>query len=396
MTIRLLYHHPDSPGAVSPFDEAIISIATGQHVRLACPYISPQYLRRALSVSASWRLLTDVEEWLSSSYQQQRKEVHRFLVRNHSTIRHLPRLHAKVAIASRAAMLGSANFTDFGIRWRTEVSVLLEDEPQVEELVSWFEAHWVKAYELPIDEIAEFIKSLPKRRPADEDFDAALFPLLSSKPARLVALNSDASVAHRQLVQRVGMAGSREWVEGYLDLVRLLLDELAMKSSDPRLAMSIWKKSGGRFLPVSINNRYVLAPENKNGERLIGIIFGHDPKRLIGMKDKVAWSDQFDPLRGEDSKQVPFFVRLRSAEDIIQDDEVRSGWLEAARCEIERARSSPYRRFHVPACYNLVADPAYRRRVLDEGFPVFSGCSQETTARGAAQGRPRPSSRHGR
>jgi len=61
MAIRPLYHDFDSPGAVSPFDAAIVSILGGEHVRLVCPYISLAYLRRVESLSASWRRLTDVE-----------------------------------------------------------------------------------------------------------------------------------------------------------------------------------------------------------------------------------------------------------------------------------------------------------------------------------------------
>src|SRR5437660_1066459 len=106
MPIRLLYHDPDSPGAVSPFDAAIVSIARGDHVRLACPYSSLAYLRRVVALSASWRLLTDVEEWLLSQNRMQRERIYGFLVRNRSVIRHYPHLHAKVVIGSRAAMLG--------------------------------------------------------------------------------------------------------------------------------------------------------------------------------------------------------------------------------------------------------------------------------------------------
>ena len=377
MTIRLLYHDPDSPGAVSPFDAAIVSLVTGDNVRLACPYLSLPYLRRVTSLSASWRLLTDIEEWLLSQNRTQRERIYEFLVCNRSVVRHYPHLHAKVVIGSRAAMLGSANLTDAGIRRRTEVSVLLEDEPQVQELSAWFETHWLKSHELPLDDIAQFMTSLPEGAVVEEASDAAVFPPLSTIPARLVPLPSslseseivqDDQAAHQRLIQRVGMAGNRAWLEGYLDLVKLLLEDLGMESSDPRLAMSIPKGRGGWFLPVSINNRYVVAPQTRNGEDLIGIIFGPDFEDRPGLRDKVVEYGRFEALPGEDSEEVPFFLRLRSAEEVMQDGEVKLGWLEAARREVERARASPFRRFHVPACYRLAVHPAYRQSVLDQGF----------------------------
>src|SRR5437763_739755 len=139
MPVQLLYHDADGPGSVSPFDAAMLRIARAGSVRLACPYIGLGYLGRVIGQSPAWWLLTDFEEWLRSQDQKQREKVYDFLVQDRDKIRHYPQLHAKVAIGSRLAMVGSANFTDAGIRRRTEVSVLLRDELQVQELTDWFD-----------------------------------------------------------------------------------------------------------------------------------------------------------------------------------------------------------------------------------------------------------------
>ncbi len=186
MTFRLLYHNVDSPGAISPFDEALVSIATGDDVRLACPYISLSYLERLTKLSTSWRLLTDVEEWLRSHNRTQRERILLFLVRFRARIRHCPRLHAKVAVGSRSAMLGSANFTDLGIKWRTEMCMMVEEEPQVRQLTEWFETHWSKGYEVRRTEIDEYLKTLPEDAVTQHGNDPVLFHPSRSKPARLV------------------------------------------------------------------------------------------------------------------------------------------------------------------------------------------------------------------
>jgi hypothetical protein len=191
MRVRLLYHDPDCPGGVSPFDEAIFRIARADIVCLACPYIGLGYLQRVLRLTRSWRLLTDVEEWLRSQDRMQRQRVYEFLVRNRFMVKHSPRLHAKVVIGSCSAMLGSANFTDAGIRRRTEVGVYLADQPRVRELSEWFEIQWQRAYELDkvrLKRIAAFMKSLPKRPVVEETPSLVVSPPPSTQPAGLVQL----------------------------------------------------------------------------------------------------------------------------------------------------------------------------------------------------------------
>jgi hypothetical protein len=191
LRLRLLYHDPDCLGNASPFDEAILGIARAENVCLACPYIGLAYLRRVIRLTESWRLLTDVQEWLRSQDNTQREGIYQFLAHNRFLIRHSPRLHAKVVIGSRSAMVGSANLTDAGIRQRTELAVRLDGSPQVQELTKWFEAHWTRAYELDracLKRIAAFMKSLPKARVVEDTPYPAISPLLPARLARLVPL----------------------------------------------------------------------------------------------------------------------------------------------------------------------------------------------------------------
>ncbi len=67
MPVILVHHTPESSGGgVSPFDTAIMEIATGRDVRIACPFLGVKYLQRVIDRASSWRLLTDVEAWLAS------------------------------------------------------------------------------------------------------------------------------------------------------------------------------------------------------------------------------------------------------------------------------------------------------------------------------------------
>ena len=188
MAFRLLYHDPDLRGAVSPFDRALLSITTGDDVRLACPYISLPYLERLIRCSASWRLLTDVEEWLRSESRKNREDIFRFLVRYEPMIRHCHRLHAKVAVGSRAAMLGSANFTDLGIRGRTEMSIMIEEEPHIRQLTEWFETYWARGQELRLSDIRKYLKTLPEDAVVQNGGSSGLFDHRPTEQARLVEI----------------------------------------------------------------------------------------------------------------------------------------------------------------------------------------------------------------
>jgi len=197
MTAKMLYHDPKSRSDDSPFDKAIRSIALEGELRLACPYISLDYLYGVIS-GTSWRLLTDIKELLRTQSPTEREKVVEFLSDHRASVRHYSRLHAKVAIGLRAVLFGSANFTNSGIWKRTEVSAIIDDAPQIVELTQWFEACWSspEAREMPSkDAMAEYVKSLPvEPTPAEED-EPKLFPPLLTKPACLTEMEDRQAAA---------------------------------------------------------------------------------------------------------------------------------------------------------------------------------------------------------
>jgi hypothetical protein len=143
MPVKLVHHTPESVrGGVSPFDAAIIEIATGKEVRIACPFLGVKYLRRVIDRAASWRMLTDVEAWLASQTAASRAQVVDFILAYREQIHHCADLHAKVVIGGDRALVGSANLTIKGIRRRIEMGVRLDDCEQVVELSEWFDRLW--------------------------------------------------------------------------------------------------------------------------------------------------------------------------------------------------------------------------------------------------------------
>src|SRR5262249_54020132 len=145
MATTLVYHKPGVTGQESPFDSAIVRLAAGKSVDIACPYFNVEYLRRVDGLTQAWRLVTDLDAWIASHERGQREEIVRLLDEFPSRIRHLPRLHAKVVVSPEEALVGSANLTFSGLQNNVEMSVSVTDARLVRELRTWFQACWDRA-----------------------------------------------------------------------------------------------------------------------------------------------------------------------------------------------------------------------------------------------------------
>ena len=157
---RLLYHAPDNPNQESPFDRAIVQVVQGQEVSIVSPYIGVQYLHRLIGMSTSWRLISDVLEWLSATPVSERGAVYEFLKEHDGQVHHYPAIHAKTVVSRVGAYTGSANLTDAGVLRRTEFGVLLTDPDQVHEIQQWFDAIWSQTSPPPLQSVLDLIAEL--------------------------------------------------------------------------------------------------------------------------------------------------------------------------------------------------------------------------------------------
>lgn len=145
---KLLFHRVGL-AEISPFDEAITSIAKGSHVKIVSPYIGLGYFQRLIALSPGWRLITDIEAWLSSLESQERIRSTQFIQNNYERIHHFRDIHAKTVIGCATAYLGSANLTSKGIQARTEMGILVDELEMIADLNSWFDELW-QATSIPV------------------------------------------------------------------------------------------------------------------------------------------------------------------------------------------------------------------------------------------------------
>lgn len=158
---RLVYHDLSGiSGQFSPFDKAVLEVAKSGAVSIVSPYIGVDYLQRIIQASNEWRLISDIEAWLSSLSIRARPKAWLFIRENLESIHHCPAIHAKAVISQKLAMFGSANLTNTGILSRTEMGILIDEPMMVLELGVWFNTLWHQTLPPIADETNAFVQWL--------------------------------------------------------------------------------------------------------------------------------------------------------------------------------------------------------------------------------------------
>ncbi|GAB3019996.1 phospholipase D-like domain-containing protein [Natronobiforma cellulositropha] len=369
---RLLYHSETSyQGGESPFDEAIRNVASSDEVWIACPYIGPTYLKSVLRTVDEWRILTDVEAWIEAFHGDSRTEITALLEAHRDRIHHFENLHAKVVLSEDLAVVGSANLTEKGIRKRTEVGVLFEDDETVTELREWFARLWSESDPADPDELETFVRASP---PASFTYTPSTAPLSSNAPrvnaSYVVPLEPSVGEptdahddAHEAVVKRVAMAPSREWADAFFELLGDLIAATGLTTDDGHLVTSIPQKNR---ISISVNRRMVL-----------GAFFSPDPRTGFILPNDTENADElleaadgyYEFSSGGSTRGTPHWVEYEGEPKRMVDRPFRRAWIDAVHDELDRASWSPYRDSHEPLVYRAGVDQAYRRRVLDDAFP---------------------------
>ena len=387
MTARLIYHTPESmAGGVSPFDIAISEMTENEDLRIACPYIGLPYFERMIEKCSSWRLITDVQEWLRSNGGDSRDQIVELILANAERVRHCEDLHAKVLIGERQALTGSANFTMKGITGRVEVSVLFEAGEQVDELRAWFDLLWSETKPVLPADLRAYAVTTPQ-----PDWSRPIAPLPCDFPGVAATLLHTAVAlggspdAESRLIECLRQAPDRRWADSFLDMANDLLNVTHLQNDDPRLDMAIRRE---KFLAITIGCRMVLAafrvdkvqdwegwkwlvpnyvkPPNHAAVELI--LPTSMAPHIEGMQDAIRHGSYDPRFSGETRENVPRFVSFSKPSVFGFSPDVIEAWKQASRAECDNQRISNFRKFHQPIFHRAVTDLAYRHRLLDRAF----------------------------
>jgi hypothetical protein len=370
-----LVHHTDesASGGASPFDAAIREIVADEDVLIACPYITLDYLEPVLRDGDSWRLLTDVEAWLGNYSVNKRESIREFIARHHERIHDVRDLHAKAVIGETDALVGSANLTWTGLGGRDELGVRFDESERIAELREWFDGLWEEGSPAKLDEIDERIRT---SSPVPSSATGGGAASISSDARRVNAsvVRNDTKVrtteeadtedrgAHQRLVERIGKAPNREWIDRHFDLFEELLAVSELSNDDPILVASI-PKTGG--IHITLNHRYVLVMMRSTRFQT-SFILSDDTTNLNRF---ISQTTKYEPFSNAGGEPAPHLLTFDNGLEQITDPSFKRGWLSAILNEVEnRAEKARWRSKHEPAVYRAAVDHDYREEVLSEAF----------------------------
>ncbi len=164
MANTLIYHTNKSKlGGRSPFDEHIQRLCKESYLRIVYPYLNFSYFQKLiLHNNLDWLLITDIPELFSSISTKERIRWCEFIKTNISKIRHVYNLHAKLIFNRDIAIIGSANFTFKGLTEREELSVMIDNKENIDELKSWYDKLWKIGDEIDLINLEQISKEIEK------------------------------------------------------------------------------------------------------------------------------------------------------------------------------------------------------------------------------------------
>ncbi len=349
-----MYHSLDAPSRTSPFARAIAKITRGGKVDIVGPYLSVKRLLEVTSRASSWRLVTDVQEWLrAEGYEAQRAAD--FIEAHHERVQDCRGVHAKVVIGTEEALVGSANLTNAGLGRRTEMAVLIDTAATITELAAWFEALWKSSAFVDVSAARALANALggAQARAASDELNAviervqlpAAGPCVRADPTideSSTALAVLGPLDHTTLV-RIGkrlrrLGSTREQIETTLDVLREAVVASQLGPEDPRLFVNISASDPHYIASVTVGNKYVASAG----------FLGKTP--MIALTMSKASVERPDIARlalrvgeGFAHRDGLYLVRLPPSAIRSLPDEVIEDWHACIRDEATRSESSPYR-----------------------------------------------------
>ncbi len=371
--IELLAHSADAEESV--FERALVRIFGEGQLDIACPYLDPGYLER-LTVGVDWRLITDGDESLGALAGDARAGLLAFFADHPKRVRHKSLLHAKVFIGATKALVGSSNLTSNGLLKRDEVGLLV-DGPLVDELRVWFDELWSKSIPFTLDEASK--RKVKEKRERSSVQEGRVLPDNASRKTYLKSVikgrrkKRDRPCPHEdhreRLLAAIGRSPSREWIDGYFDLLKRAIEETGLSNDDKRLVTTTPKEIN--TIRLNINNRQVLSAYHR-GANAIGFILPRSfviTSDLMSRKTKYNPEDPFRPVgKDEALENTPYFFAFTTEvlSDIPQD--FLAVWQREVVRNVSIRNASPYKDHHNPLVYRAAVDLDFRKQLLDEAF----------------------------
>lgn len=343
-TLFLTPVRPLLPLEKSAFDLVLAEVFAGPNVDVVCPYLSVHILKRLLPESTALRLVTDASVWVRSFSHVERPKILSFVRANHSRVRSLQGVHAKVALGAQVAYLGSANLTDRGLYSSLEAGVAIRDSGEVKRLREWFADLWEAAKPIDLPHLERLAAEAPE-------------PV---NPADAIA---DRGSEFDPLVSALSLCPSRAYADRFLSFIDSMTSLLQLSEADERVALSLPKNGS---VALTINNRYSIL-SSRGPRQEVGVIISARFVAAPELESRVRDLGRY--LKGpQEATDPPAFGWLDLAE-VEGNAEIEQYIVSSLREQLKRAKRSSNRAHHSHWTWVVVKDLRERGAVLSAAFP---------------------------
>lgn len=351
---KLIYHKVENRYDTSPFDIAITELVSGKSIKIACPYISIYYLEKLIRLSNDWKLITDINEWINSiSTESQIQNVIKFISLHKLKIRHFPTLHAKTIITDDKIFLGSSNFTDNGIFRKNELSVVISDQKNVNEINNWFESWWLVSDSVQSEMLISTFEKIQKPlKPTKQTKLPSKSPRIITKTASLNTkfyTTENLPITETEISNYLNKWGNLNWEFDFFKLLKVVIEMIPLKKESERLVVSLTKD---KQITLQINNRIILKSHTEREQYSIGFILPLEFEKRLKAYDNIHKVEYFTDRKVNKSMLVRFIYQ-----DLSKiDREIILMWKSAINEELNRSYTSPYKKYHQDIIYDIAID----------------------------------------
>jgi len=157
---------------------------------------------------------------------------------------------------------------------------------------------------------------------------------------------------HEKLIKCLKRFPSKQWINQYFDLQKMLLEDLGIENNDLRLALTLSQDK----LPMNLGQRYILKPQTKGS--MLCIAPAYFEEEVVGGICVWQFTDNkvpADKLIAIDLQPGTPFPQL-----------LYHACLGACMAIMQKSKKSGYRKFHSPLLYDFTMEPSIRNEILSE------------------------------
>ena len=362
--MEILVHHPNQSNR-SIFDENISKLIEGKDILIACPFLSYNYFNNViLRLCKNWKLLTNINMLFNSlNSKQEYLSMKNLFIENINNIHHCPNLHSKVIISDEKVIFGSANFTDSGINYNNELSILIDQEESLKIIKNWFNEWWNITKPISNDIMKnllfddELSKRINKNIISEDPLIKCFYNIPKNKTKILVEQKDE-----NYLINFLRHINNKVFLNSYFDIAKHIIDKWNIQNyKNDYSKICITFREDAYRIPITIGQRYILNFDYANEKENIFLIMNKIDLNKDFKDEGLIDVSYYSKNKKDD---VPYFHFYKDLNNLSFKDETIKQWEVAVVHEIGRCKKSSFRKYNQDILYKIITDVKYRDEIF--------------------------------